>query len=172
MAEIEMVSQNKSFGGVQYVYKHASQMTDGMMTFAVFIPPQVDAGNKLPVLTYLSGLTSTHANVMDKGESRRVAAELGVIIVCPDTSPRGEGVPNDDAYDFGQGAGFYVDADQAPWKANFKMYSYVTRELPALIAEHFPVDMARHGVFGHSMGGHGALTVALREPQIYKSVSA
>ncbi len=171
MAEIELVEQHKAYGGVQYVYKHQSQTTGTMMTFAVFVPPQAEAG-KRPVLTYLSGLTCTHANVMDKGEYRRVAAELGVIVVCPDSSPRGEGVPNDDAYDFGQGAGFYVDADEAPWKANFRMYSYVTRELPALIAEHFPVDMARHGVFGHSMGGHGALTLALREPQLYKSVSA
>ena len=172
MADIELVSQNKSFGGVQYVYRHASSMTGGTMTFAVFVPPQAQAGQKLPVLTYLSGLTCTHANVMEKGEYRRVAAELGVVVVCPDTSPRGEGVPNDDAYDFGQGAGFYVDADEAPWKANFRMYSYITRELTALIAEHFPVDMARHGIFGHSMGGHGALTLALREPQLYKSVSA
>ncbi|MDB5461611.1 MAG: fghA, partial [Caulobacteraceae bacterium] len=156
-------------GGVQGVYRHQSQTTGTTMTFAVFTPPQ--AGPR-PVLTYLSGLTCTHANVMDKGEYRRVAAELGIVVVCPDTSPRGEGVPNDDAYDFGQGAGFYVDADEAPWKANFRMYSYVTRELPALIAEHFPADMARHGVFGHSMGGHGALTLALREPQLYKSVSA
>jgi len=147
-------------------------MTGGSMTFAVFLPPQAEAGARLPVLTYLSGLTCTHANVMDKGEYRRVAAELGVVVVCPDTSPRGEGVPNDEAYDFGQGAGFYVDADEAPWKTTFRMYSYVTRELTALIAEHFPVDMARHGIFGHSMGGHGALTLALREPQIYKSVSA
>ena len=172
MAEIELVEQHKSFGGVQYVYKHQSQTTGGVMTFAVFIPPQAAAGGKLPVLTYLSGLTCTHANVMDKGEYRRVAAELGIVVVCPDTSPRGEGVPNDEAYDFGQGAGFYVDADEAPWKANFRMYSYVTRELTALIAEHFPVDMARHGIFGHSMGGHGALTLALREPELYKSVSA
>jgi len=172
MAEIELVSQNKSFGGVQYVYKHQSQMTGGTMTFAVFVPPQAAENKKLPVLTYLSGLTCTHANVMEKGEYRRVAAELGIVIVCPDTSPRGEGVPNDEAYDFGQGAGFYVDADEAPWKTNFRMYSYVTRELHALIAEHFPVDMARHGIFGHSMGGHGALTLALREPNLYKSVSA
>ena len=172
MAEIELVEQHNSFGGVQYVYKHPSQTTGGQMTFAVFIPPQAQGGAKLPVLTYLSGLTCTHANVMDKGEYRRVAAELGVVVVCPDTSPRGEGAPNDEAYDFGQSAGFYVDADEAPWKASFRMYSYVTRELTALIAEHFPVDMARHGIFGHSMGGHGALTLALREPQLYKSVSA
>jgi S-formylglutathione hydrolase len=169
MAEIELVEQHKAFGGVQGVYRHQSESTGTAMTFAVFVPPQ--AGPR-PVVTYLSGLTCTHANVMDKGEYRRLAAELGLVVVCPDTSPRGEGVPNDEAYDFGQGAGFYVDAVEAPWKASFRMYSYVTQELPALIAEHFPVDMKRHGVFGHSMGGHGALTVALREPQIYKSVSA
>jgi S-formylglutathione hydrolase len=171
MADIELVSQNKSFGGVQSVYKHASQMTGGTMTFAVFVPPH-EGDHRLPVLTYLSGLTCTHANVMEKGEYRRVAAELGLVVVCPDTSPRGEDVPNDEAYDFGQGAGFYVDADEAPWKTNFRMYSYVTRELNALVAEHFPVDMARHGIFGHSMGGHGALTLALREPELYRSVSA
>ncbi len=173
MAEIQVIEQHKAFGGVQGVYRHQSETTGGAMTFAVFTPPH-DAGKAgpRPVLTYLSGLTCTHANVMDKGEYRRLAAELGLVIVCPDTSPRGEGVPNDDAYDFGQGAGFYVDADEAPWKANFRMYSYVTRELPALIAEHFAVDMARHGIFGHSMGGHGALTLALREPGLYRSVSA
>jgi len=169
MTELQVVEQHKAFGGVQGVYKHAAQTTGVTMTFAVFTPPQ--AGPR-PILTYLSGLTCTHANVMDKGEYRRLAAELGLIVVCPDTSPRGEGVPNDDANDFGQGAGFYVDADQAPWSANFRMYSYVTQELPALIAEHFPADMERHGVLGHSMGGHGALTLGLREPGIYKSISA
>jgi S-formylglutathione hydrolase len=169
MATLETVERHKAFGGVQGVYRHASETTGCVMTFAVFTPPQ--AGPR-PVVTYLSGLTCTHANVMDKGEYRRLAADLGLIVVCPDTSPRGEGVPNDDAYDFGQGAGFYLDADQAPWKANFRMDSYITRELPALIAEHFPADLARHGVLGHSMGGHGALTLALREPDIYTSVSA
>ena len=169
MADIEQVEIHKSFGGMQGVYRHQSTATGTTMTFSVFVPPQ--AGPR-PTLTYLSGLTCTHANVMDKGEYRRLAAELGLMIVCPDTSPRGEGVANDEAYDMGQGAGFYVDATQAPWKGHFNMYSYVTRELPALIAEHFPVDAARRGVFGHSMGGHGALTVALREPQLYKSVSA
>jgi S-formylglutathione hydrolase len=169
MADIELVEQHKSFGGVQGVYRHQSQTTGTPMTFAVFVPPQ--AGPR-PVLTYLSGLTCTHANVMDKGEYRRVAAELGLVIVCPDTSPRGEGVPNDEAYDFGQGAGFYVDADEAPFKQNYRMWSYVTRELPALVAEHFQVDRDRQGVFGHSMGGHGALTVGLHLPEVYSSVSA
>ena len=172
MVELVEVEQHRSFGGVQGVYRHLSQTTGGAMTFAVFVPPHAQGCARLPVLTYLSGLTCTHANVMEKGEYRRIAAELGLIIVCPDTSPRGDGVPDDPSYDFGQGAGFYLDADEAPWKANFRMYSYVTRELPALVAEHFPTDMARHGVFGHSMGGHGALTLALREPGLYRSVSA
>lgn len=169
MADIELVEQHKSFGGVQSVYRHQSQTTGTPATFAVFVPPQ--AGPR-PVLTYLSGLTCTHANVMDKGEYRRVAAELGLIIVCPDTSPRGEGVPDDAAYDFGQGAGFYVDASEAPYRQNYRMWSYITRELRAVIGEHFPVDETRQGVFGHSMGGHGALTVGLHLPEVYRSVSA
>ena len=124
-------------------------------------------------VTYLSGLTCTHANVMEKGEYRRPAAEAGLIVVCPDTSsPRGEGVANDDAYDMGQGAGFYVDATEAPWLPHFRMRTYVEEELPALIAAEFPVDTGRQGIFGHSMGGHGALTIALRNPDRYRSVSA
>lgn len=141
------------------------------MTFAVFVPDHPD-GAKLPVLWYLSGLTCTHANVMDKGEYRRLAAELGIIVICPDTSPRGENVPDDDAYDMGQGAGFYVDATEKPWSANFRMRSYIEQELPALIARQFPADMERQGIFGHSMGGHGALTIALRNPSQFRSVSA
>ena len=171
MPELEQVSAARSFGGVQGVYKHASVETRCEMTFAVFVPPAA-ADEPCPVVTWLSGLTCTHANVMDKGEYRRAAAELGLIVVCPDTSPRGAGIPDDDAYDFGQGAGFYLDATHAPWSASFRMESYVTRELPALIAANFPVDPARHGVFGHSMGGHGALTLALRHPDLYRSVSA
>jgi S-formylglutathione hydrolase len=169
MTGIEQLEAHKSFGGTQFVYRHRSASTGTDMTFAVFIPPQP---GPRPWLTYLSGLTCTHANVMDKGEYRRVAAELGLILVCPDTSPRGEGVPDDPAYDVGQGAGFYVDATQAPWRNHFQMYTYITRELTALIAAHFPVDVSRQGIFGHSMGGHGALTLALREPQLYRSVSA
>ena len=169
MTALETVSTVKSFGGVQGVYKHRSVETGTDMTFAVFVPPQP---GPRPVVIYLSGLTCTHANVMEKGEYRKAAAELGLIVVCPDTSPRGESVPNDEAYDFGQGAGFYVDATEAPWATNFRMWSYVTQELPALVAEHFPADTARQGVFGHSMGGHGALTVALRSPGVYRSVSA
>jgi S-formylglutathione hydrolase len=171
MSDLEQVEAHASFGGVQGVYKHASKQTGGEMTLAVFVPPLAKAG-PCPVVTFLSGLTCTHANVMEKGDYRQVAAELGLIVVCPDTSPRGAGVPNDDAYDFGQGAGFYVDATQAPWSASFRMYSYVTEELPALVAASFPVDPGRQGIFGHSMGGHGALTIGLRNPDTYRSVSA
>jgi S-formylglutathione hydrolase len=143
------------------------------MTFAVYVPPH-GAGQKLPVLWYLSGLTCTHANVMEKGEYRQAAAELGVIIVCPDTSPRGEGVADvPDDWKLGCGAGFYVDATEAPWSAHYRMYSYVTAELPALVAASFPMaDMTRQGIFGHSMGGHGALVAALRTPGRYRSCSA
>jgi S-formylglutathione hydrolase len=172
MTALDTVSTNIAFGGVQGVYRHASTETGTAMTFAVFVPPHED-GAKLPVLWYLSGLTCTHANVMEKGEYRRRAAALGLIIICPDTSPRGDDVPDDEAYDFGKGAGFYVDANQPPFAAHYRMASYVTRELPALIAAHFPVaDMSRQGIFGHSMGGHGALTLALADPQTYRSVSA
>lgn len=142
------------------------------MTFAVFVPPQA-AGGPCPVLWYLSGLTCTHQNVMDKGEYRRLAAELGLIVVCPDTSPRGADVPDEkDNWQFGCGAGFYVDATQAPYAANYRMYSYVTGELPALVAREFPADMSRQGIFGHSMGGHGALIIALRNPALFRSCSA
>ncbi len=169
MPTLEQLEAHHSFGGVQRVYRHRSEATGTDMTFAVFTPPR--AGPR-PVVTFLSGLTCTHANVMDKGGYQRVAAELGLIIVCPDTSPRGEGVPDDPAYDFGQGAGFYVDATQTPWSSHFRMWTYVTEELPALVAGHFDVDPARQGVTGHSMGGHGALTVGLRSPQTYRSISA
>jgi len=168
---LESVSKSKSFGGIQGVYRHASDATGAEMTFAVFVPEHVP-GAKLPVLWYLSGLTCTHANVMEKGEYRRACAEHGVVFVAPDTSPRGEDVPNDDAYDFGQGAGFYVDATQQPWAANFRMRSYIEQELPTLIAAEFPVDMDRQGITGHSMGGHGALTISLRNPARFRSTSA
>jgi S-formylglutathione hydrolase len=168
---IETVETHRAHGGTQGVYRHASTATGTTMTFAVFVPPAAAKG-PCPVVTYLSGLTCTHANVMDKGEYRQAAAELGLIVVCPDTSPRGEGVADDPAWDMGQGAGFYVDATQAPWAPHFKMWSYVTQELPALIAEHFPVDTSAQGITGHSMGGHGALTVALRHPGRFKSTSA
>ncbi len=171
MTVIETHSANRSFGGVQGVYSHASAETGTDMTFSVYVPPH-DDGAKLPVLWYLSGLTCTHANVTEKGSFRAACAEHGIIFVAPDTSPRGANVTDDDAYDFGQGAGFYVDATQQPWAANFRMRSYIERELPALIAEHFPADMARQGISGHSMGGHGALTIALRNAGRFKSVSA
>lgn len=169
---METVSEVIAFGGKQGVYTHASTSCACDMTFAVFAPPQAKSG-PCPVVWYLSGLTCTHANVMEKGEYRRLAAELGLIIVCPDTSPRGDHVTDDaDSWQLGKGAGFYVDATQAPWSDNYRMYSYVSEELPALVAEHFPVDMNRQGIFGHSMGGHGALTLALKNPDRYRSCTA
>ncbi|MFC4594973.1 S-formylglutathione hydrolase [Sphingobium tyrosinilyticum] len=170
---MEQVSANRAFNGVQGVYKHASAETRTEMTFSVFVPPHAD-GETLPVVSYLSGLTCTHANVTEKGEYRGACAELGLIFVAPDTSPRGEGVPDDPAgaYDFGLGAGFYLDATQPPFDRHYRMWSYVTEELPALIADNFPADMSRQSIMGHSMGGHGALTVALRNPGRFKAVSA
>ncbi|WP_416465274.1 S-formylglutathione hydrolase [Sphingomonas sp. VDB2] len=170
---METVSTNRAFGGVQGVYRHASAVTGTDMTFSVYVPPH-EAGATLPVVWYLSGLTCTHANVTDKGEYRRLCAELGLIFVAPDTSPRGEGVPDDPdgAYDFGLGAGFYVDATQAPFADHYRMWSYVTQELPALVAAHFPADPDRQSIMGHSMGGHGALTIGLTYPDRYKAVSA
>jgi S-formylglutathione hydrolase len=164
-------STNRAFGGAQGVYEHASVATGTPMTFSVFVPDHAP-GEKLPVLWFLSGLTCTHANVTEKGEFRAACAEHRVIFVAPDTSPRGDTVPDDDAYDFGKGAGFYVDATQEPWAANFRMRSYVEEELPALIAAEFPADTTRQGITGHSMGGHGALTIALRNPVRFRSVSA
>ncbi|WP_018236304.1 S-formylglutathione hydrolase [Ensifer sp. BR816] len=165
-------SKEKSHGGIQGVYAHRSEVCDCDMTFAVFVPPQA-AERPCPVVWYLSGLTCTHANVMEKGEYRRLAAEFGLIVVCPDTSPRGDGIPDEpDNWQFGKGAGFYVDATQQPFAANYRMYSYVTQELPQLVAASFPADMERQGIFGHSMGGHGALTIALKKPDRYRSCSA
>jgi S-formylglutathione hydrolase len=169
---MEVISENKSHGGRQLVVRHASNATSTDMTFSVFLPPQAEQGGKLPVVWYLSGLTCTHANVTEKGEYRAACAALGLIFVAPDTSPRGPGVPDGEGYDFGQGAGFYVDATREPWAANFRMWSYVTDELPALVAAEFPADMGRQGITGHSMGGHGALTVALNFPDRFRSVSA
>ena len=169
---VETVSTNRSHGGVQGVYRHESRETGTPMTFSVYVPPQAEAIGKLPVVWYLSGLTCTHANVTEKGEYRRACAEHGLIFVAPDTSPRGELVPDDEAYDFGQGAGFYLDATEQPYAANYRMYSYLTEELPWLIAEHFPADLDRQGITGHSMGGHGALTIGLRNPGRYRSISA
>jgi S-formylglutathione hydrolase len=169
---LEILSENKAHGGRQLVVKHRSAATSTDMIFSIFLPPQAERGERLPVVWYLSGLTCTHANVTEKGEYRAACAEHGLIFVAPDTSPRGQDVPNDEAYDFGQGAGFYVDATQEPWAANFQMWSYVTDELPTLVAAEFPADMDRQGITGHSMGGHGALTVALNHPGRFRSVSA
>ena len=169
---MEIVSENLSHSGRQLVVRHPSSATSTDMTFSIFLPPQAETGQKLPIVWYLSGLTCTHANVTDKGEYRAACAEHGLIFVAPDTSPRGEDVPNDEAYDFGQGASFYVDATQQPWSKHFRMWSYVTEELPALLASECPVDMDRQAITGHSMGGHGALTVALSLPDRFRSVSA
>lgn len=169
---MKTISEAKAHGGVQGVYSHESETCGCGMTFAVFVPPQAKDG-PCPVLWYLSGLTCTHANVMDKGEYRRLAAELGLIIVCPDTSPRGEGVADEpDNWQFGKGAGFYVDATEEPFAKHYRMYSYVTAELPKLIAANFPADMERQAIFGHSMGGHGAMTIALKHPDRFRSCSA
>ncbi|MGI6853024.1 S-formylglutathione hydrolase [Mesorhizobium sp. 1B3] len=169
---MKTISLSKSHDGIQGVYSHASEACGVDMTFAVFAPPQAAEGRR-PVLWYLSGLTCTHANVMDKGEYRRMASELGLVIICPDTSPRGPDVPDEkDNWQFGQGAGFYVDATEEPFARNYRMYSYVVDELPALVATNFPVDMSRQAISGHSMGGHGALTIALKNPGRFKSCSA
>lgn len=170
---LETVSEAKSHGGVQGVYRHESPSTGTEMQFSVFVPAH-EQGARLPVLWYLSGLTCTHANVTEKGEFRSACAEHGIIFVAPDTSPRGEGVPDDSegAWDFGLGAGFYVDATERPWSTNYRMWTYVTAELPALVGKNFPVDSDRQSITGHSMGGHGALTIALRHPGRFRSVSA
>jgi len=170
---INTLSTNRAFGGTQGVYRHASAQTGTDMTFSVYVPDHAP-GAKLPVIWYLSGLTCTHANVTEKGEYRRACAELGLIFVAPDTSPRGEGVPDDaeSAYDFGLGAGFYVDATVAPFDRHYRMRSYIEQELPALVAAHFPADLDRQGIMGHSMGGHGALTISLRNPGRFRSISA
>lgn len=171
-SDLNTLSRNRAFEGCQGVYSHKSVVTGTEMTFSVFVPDHPE-GAKLPVLWYLSGLTCTHANVTEKGEFRAACAKHGIIFVAPDTSPRGDDVPDrNDEYDFGKGAGFYVDATKQPWAANYRMRSYIERELPDLVAGHFPVDMARQGMTGHSMGGHGALTISLRNPGRFKSTSA
>ena len=169
---METISKAKAFGGTQGVYRHKSVACQCDMTFALFLPPQAEQV-PVPVLWYLSGLTCTHQNVMDKGEYRRLAAELGIAILCPDTSPRGDDVPDEpDNWQFGKGAGFYLDATEAPFAKNYKMYSYITEELTKLVAQKFPLDMSRQAITGHSMGGHGAITIALKNPERFKSVSA
>lgn len=171
---MDVVSENRSHGGRQLVVRHASRATSTDMTFSIFLPSQAEGGAKLPVVWFLSGLTCTHANVTEKGEYRAACAEHGLIFVAPDTSPRGPDVPTapEGEWDFGLGAGFYVDATREPWSRNYRMWTYVTQELPALVVGEFPVDGYRQGITGHSMGGHGALTVALRSPQLFRSVSA
>ncbi|MBE0702625.1 S-formylglutathione hydrolase [Ochrobactrum sp. WV_118_8] len=167
------ISASKSFGGTQYLFSHSSEACQCDMTFAVFMPPQAQTA-KVPVLWYLSGLTCTHQNVMDKGEYRKVAAELGVAIVCPDTSPRGDDIPDEpDNWQFGKGAGFYLDATQAPFATNYNMETYILEELPRLLDESsLALDFGRQSILGHSMGGHGALTLALKNPEGFASVSA
>jgi len=170
---IETLSETSCFGGRIGFYRHTSSSNNCDMRFSVFVPPQALQG-KVPVLTFLSGLTCTEENFMVKSGAQRVAAMLGMMLVSPDTSPRGEGVPDDpdDDYDFGLGAGFYLNATQEPWSANYQMYDYITKELPPVIFDHFPGDPERHGLTGHSMGGHGALTIGLRNPDMFRSLSA
>ena len=171
---LHLASENKAHGGRQLVVRHQSAATGTDMIFSIFLPPQAEGGAKLPVVWYLSGLTCSPMNVTEKGEYRAACAELGLIFVAPDTSPRGEDVPTDPqgGWDFGLGAGFYVDATEEPFACNYRMWTYVTEELPALVASAYPVDMSRQGITGHSMGGHGALTIALRSPDRFRSVSA
>jgi S-formylglutathione hydrolase len=171
---VEIIAEARSHGGRQLVVRHPSAATSTEMTFSIYLPRQVESGAKRPVVWYLSGLTCTHANVTEKGEYRAACGKHGLVFVAPDTSPRGDRVPSapEGEWDFGLGAGFYVDATQDPWSANYRMWSYVTDELPQLIAAEFPIDMARQAITGHSMGGHGALTVALNYPDRFRSVSA
>lgn len=168
---METVSENKAFGGVQGVYTHASAATGCDMTFAVYMPPRAES-ETVPCLWYLSGLTCTHENAMNKAGAQAWAAEHGIALVFPDTSPRGEGIADDEAYDLGQGAGFYVDATQEPWAQNYQMYSYIVQDLQQVVTSGFPIAADRQGITGHSMGGHGAITLALANPDLYRSVSA
>ena len=170
---IETISEHGCFGGKVGFYRHRSSVNNCDMRFAVFVPPQA-ANTKVPVLTFLSGLTCTEETFMIKSGAQRIAAELGLMLISPDTSPRGDEVPDDPdgAYDFGIAAGFYLNATEAPWSANYQMYDYVTEELPDIIFTEFPGDRDRQGIFGHSMGGHGALTVGLRNPDTFRSISA
>ena len=174
MTEIATIGENRCFDGTQGFYSHASTCCNGTMRFAVYQPPQALAGERVPVVTYLSGLTCTEENFVIKAGAQRVASELGLMVVAPDTSPRGQDLPGeDDSYDLGTGAGFYLDAIQEPWSRAYNMYSYVVEELPTALAAAFPAaDLERQGIFGHSMGGHGALTLHLKHPETYRSVSA
>ena len=172
MTELTPISEQSCFGGLQGVYSHASAACGVNMRFAVFQPPQALGGETVPLVTYLSGLTCTEENFVVKAGAQRAAAELGLMVVAPDTSPRGPEVADDEAYDLGSGAGFYLDATEDPWSRHYKMYSYVTRDLADAITANFSVDANRQGIFGHSMGGHGALTIHLRHPEVYRSASA
>lgn len=168
----ELISRHGAFGGAVSFYRHDAQETGCVMKFAVYLPPQAER-RRVPVLWYLAGLTCTEETFMIKSGAQRVAAELGIALVAPDTSARGVPLPGDsDSWDFGVGAGFYLDATEEPWSRHYRMYSYVTRELPALVEQNFPVDPRRQGIFGHSMGGHGALTIGLKNPERYRSISA
>ncbi len=168
----EMLSRHRAFGGVVSFHRHSAAETACEMKFSVYLPPQAER-RKVPALWYLAGLTCTEETFMFKAGAQRVAAELGLALVAPDTSPRGVPLPGDsDSWDFGVAAGFYLDAQAPPWSQHYRMYSYVTRELPALVEEHFPIDPKRQGIFGHSMGGHGALTIGLNSPERYRSISA
>jgi S-formylglutathione hydrolase len=172
---MEKISENRAFGGIQGVYRHASARTGCDMTFALYLPPQARQGRaqgRVPCLWFLSGLTCTHENAMNKAGAQAWAARHGLAVVFPDTSPRGDKVADDSEYDLGQGAGFYVDATEEPWAPHFRMYSYITQDLQTLVTTEFPIELERQGITGHSMGGHGALTLALRHPEIYRSVSA
>lgn len=172
MPAIETISEQRCFGGTQGFYRHASSACATPMRFSVYKPPQAQT-HRVPVLYYLAGLTCTEETFVIKAGAQRLAAELGMMLVAPDTSPRNTGIAGEAAdWEFGAGAGFYLDATEAPWSGFFNMYTYVSRELPDIIAEHFPADEARQGIFGHSMGGHGALTIALKNPDRYRSVSA
>ncbi|MAQ36273.1 S-formylglutathione hydrolase [Thioclava sp. ES.031] len=168
---MKTISENRCFGGVQGVYSHASKVNDCEMTFGLFLPREAEDG-PVPVLWYLSGLTCTHENAMTKAGAQAFAAEHGIALVFPDTSPRGEGVANHEDYDLGQGAGFYVNATQDPWAPHFRMWDYIAEELPNAIDAAFEIDPERQAITGHSMGGHGALTLAMSLPERFRSVSA
>ncbi len=172
MTELTTISEQSCFGGRQGVYSHASAACGVNIRFAVYQPPQALAGETVPLVTYLSGLTCTEENFVVKAGAQRAAAELGLMVVAPDTSPRGPEVADDEAYDLGSGAGFYLDATEDPWSRHYKMYSYVTRDLAQTVAANFPADANRQGILGHSMGGHGALTIHLKHPEVYRSASA
>ncbi len=168
---MKLVSESRSFGGSQRTYTHRSEVCDCDMRFAVYLPPQADKG-QVPVVWWLSGLTCTEENFSVKSGAQRYASELGLALIIPDTSPRGEDIPDDESWDLGTGAGFYVNATQQPWATNYRMYDYVNEELPTLVNKHLPIDPERVGISGHSMGGHGALTIALKNPKRFRSVSA